>query len=82
MTNADEVEIDFELEDGRVLTAWLGLDGQDAQKSHGLWQAEQLGNRDAGQILEEHVADGDDQEDDQRFAATHQVPEVGVDADR
>ncbi len=36
MTNADAVEIDFALEDGRVLTAWLGLDGQDAQKSQGL----------------------------------------------
>jgi aminopeptidase len=32
----DSVEIDFALEDGRVLTAWLGLDGQPAQKSHGL----------------------------------------------
>ncbi len=36
MTRADEIEIDFELEDGRVLTAWLGLGGQEAQKSHGL----------------------------------------------
>ena len=36
LTNANEVEIDFELEDGRILTAWLGLGGQDAQKSHGL----------------------------------------------
>jgi len=36
MTRADSIEIDFELEDGRVLTAWLGLDGQEAQKSHGL----------------------------------------------
>ena len=36
MTKADEVEIDFELEDGRILTAWLGLGGQEAQKSHGL----------------------------------------------
>lgn len=36
MTRADEIEIDFELEDGRVLTAWLGLNGQEAQKSHGL----------------------------------------------
>ena len=36
MTRADAVEIDFELEDGRILTAWLGLDGQEAQKSHGL----------------------------------------------
>jgi hypothetical protein len=36
MTKADSVEIDFALEDGRVLTAWLGLNGQEAQKSHGL----------------------------------------------
>jgi leucyl aminopeptidase (aminopeptidase T) len=36
MTRADEIEIDFALEDGRVLTAWLGLNGQEAQKSHGL----------------------------------------------
>ena len=36
LTNADSIEIDFALEDGRVLTAWLGLNGQEAQKSHGL----------------------------------------------
>jgi len=36
LTKADSIEIDFELEDGRILTAWLGLDGQEAQKSHGL----------------------------------------------
>lgn len=36
LTKADSVEIDFALEDGRVLTAWLGLGGQEAQKSHGL----------------------------------------------
>lgn len=36
LTNADSIEIDFALEDGRVLTAWLGLEAQDAQKSHGL----------------------------------------------
>lgn len=36
LTRADSIEIDFALEDGRVLTAWLGLDGQEAQKSHGL----------------------------------------------
>lgn len=36
LTKADSIEIDFTLEDGRVLTAWLGLDGQEAQKSHGL----------------------------------------------
>ncbi|MGJ8654925.1 MAG: hypothetical protein ACSHX6_00635 [Akkermansiaceae bacterium] len=36
MTKADSIEVDFTLEDGRVLTAWLGLDGQEAQKSQGL----------------------------------------------
>ncbi len=36
MTNADTIEIDFGLEDGRVLTAALDLGGQEAQKSHGL----------------------------------------------
>ena len=36
LNNVDEIEIDFALEDGRVLTAWLGLGGQEAQKSHGL----------------------------------------------
>lgn len=36
LTKADAVEIDFALEDGRLLTAWLGLGGQEAQKSHGL----------------------------------------------
>ena len=36
MTGADSIEIDFELEDGRILTAALDLAGQEAQKSHGL----------------------------------------------
>lgn len=36
MTQADSMEIDFELEDGSILTADLDLDGQEAQKSHGL----------------------------------------------
>jgi hypothetical protein len=36
MTRADEIEIDFGLEDGSVLTAWLDLGGREAQKSHGL----------------------------------------------
>ena len=36
MNHPDEIEIDFELEDGAILTIWLGLDGQEAQKSHGL----------------------------------------------
>lgn len=36
MTGADTIEIDFALEDGRILTAALELGGQEAQKSHGL----------------------------------------------
>ena len=36
MTKADSIEVDFTLEDGRVLTAWLGLERQEAQKSQGL----------------------------------------------
>ena len=36
MTKADRIEIDFTLEDGRVLTAALELEQQEAQKSHGL----------------------------------------------
>ncbi len=52
MTNADDIEIDFALEDGRVLTAWLGLDGQDAQKSHGLCKGKKpdVANLPAGEI--------------------------------
>jgi aminopeptidase len=52
MTRADEIEIDFTLEDGRVLTAWLGLDGQEAQKSHGLCQgnAPDVANLPAGEV--------------------------------
>lgn len=52
MTGADSVEIDFELEDGRILTAWLGLDGQDAQKSHGLClgKTPDIANLPAGEV--------------------------------
>ncbi|NNC90723.1 MAG: hypothetical protein HKN82_19875 [Akkermansiaceae bacterium] len=52
MTGADEVEIDFELEDGRILTAWLGLGGQKAQKSHGLCKgkAPDVANLPAGEV--------------------------------
>jgi len=52
LTNADSIEIDFALEDGRVLTAWLGLDGQDAQKSHGLCLGEKpdIANLPAGEV--------------------------------
>lgn len=52
MTGADSIEIDFALEDGRVLTAWLGLDGQEAQKSHGLCQGRtpDVANLPAGEV--------------------------------
>ncbi len=52
MTGADEIEIDFALEDGRVLTAWLDLDGQQAQKSHGLCRGEKpdVANLPAGEV--------------------------------
>jgi len=52
LTNADSIEIDFALEDGRVLTAWLGLDKQDAQKSHGLClgKAPDIANLPAGEV--------------------------------
>lgn len=36
VTRADEIEIDFALEDGRIATITLVLGGQEAQKSHGL----------------------------------------------
>lgn len=52
LNHADEVEIDFELEDGRILTAWLGLGGQEAQKSHGLCQGTNpdIANLPAGEV--------------------------------
>ena len=52
LTRADSIEIDFALEDGRVLTAWLGLDGQEAQKSHGLCRGERpdVANLPAGEV--------------------------------
>jgi aminopeptidase len=52
LTNADSIEIDFALEDGRVLTAWLGLDGQEAQKSHGLClgKTPDIANLPAGEV--------------------------------
>ncbi|MEC5128525.1 hypothetical protein VSU19_17315 [Verrucomicrobiales bacterium BCK34] len=52
MNNPDTIEIDFTLEDGRVLTASLDLDGQDAQKSHGLCQGTKpdIANLPAGEI--------------------------------
>lgn len=52
MTRADTIEIDFALEDGRVLTASLDLDRQEAQKSHGLCQgtAPDIANLPAGEV--------------------------------
>ncbi|MEX2579567.1 MAG: hypothetical protein WD342_10970 [Verrucomicrobiales bacterium] len=52
MTNADAIEIDFALEDGRVLTAVLELGGQEAQKSHGLCRGTEpnVANLPAGEV--------------------------------
>lgn len=52
MTRADEIEIDFALEDGRVLTASLVLGGQEAQKSHGLCKGKtpDIANLPAGEV--------------------------------
>ncbi|WP_411827447.1 hypothetical protein [Luteolibacter sp. AS25] len=52
LTNADSMEIDFTLEDGRVLTATLGLNKQDAQKSHGLCHGTKpdIANLPAGEV--------------------------------
>jgi len=52
LTNADSIEIDFTLEDGRILTATLDLDKQDAQKSHGLCLGEKpdIANLPAGEV--------------------------------
>jgi len=52
LTKADSIEIDFALEDGRVLTAWLGLAGQEAQKSHGLClgKTPDIANLPAGEV--------------------------------
>jgi len=52
LTGADEIEIDFGLEDGRTLTATLVLDGQEAQKSHGLCRgtAPDIANLPAGEV--------------------------------
>jgi aminopeptidase len=52
LTRADEIEIDFALESGEVLTARLLLDGQEAQKSHGLCRGLQpdIANLPAGEV--------------------------------
>ncbi len=52
LTRADEIEIDFALESGEVLTARLELSGQEAQKSHGLCRgnAPDIANLPAGEV--------------------------------
>lgn len=52
MTNADSIEIDFTLEDGKILTASLELEQQNAQKSHGLCKglAPDVANLPAGEV--------------------------------
>lgn len=52
MTRADWVEIDFALENGEVLTARLELNGQEAQKSHGLCRGDtpDVANLPAGEV--------------------------------
>ncbi|MDB6132811.1 MAG: hypothetical protein JWM59_1054 [Verrucomicrobiales bacterium] len=52
VTRADEIEIDFELETGEILTAQLFLAGQEAQKSHGLCRgtAPDIANLPAGEV--------------------------------
>ncbi len=52
MSGADSVEIDFQLETGEILTAKLELDGQTAQKSHGLCRGltPDIANLPAGEV--------------------------------
>ncbi|MES2981223.1 MAG: hypothetical protein V4727_02830 [Verrucomicrobiota bacterium] len=52
LNKADSMEIDFTLEDGRVLTATLELGQQEAQKSHGLCLGEKpdIANLPAGEV--------------------------------
>ncbi len=52
LTKADEIEIDFALETGEILTAKLLLNGQEAQKSHGLCRGLQpdIANLPAGEV--------------------------------
>jgi len=52
LTAADEIEIDFTLEDGQVLTTTLLLGQQKAQKSHGLSQGNEpdIANLPAGEV--------------------------------
>ena len=53
LTKAESIEIDFQLQDGRILTASLGLDAQEAQKSHGLCLGEKpdIANLPAGEVF-------------------------------
>ena len=51
------------------------------QETYGGWQVEEGRHRNAGQVLNEHVGNGDDQQDHERFAARQQILEAGVDAD-
>lgn len=52
LTRADTIEIDFELENGSLLTAELNLESQEAQKSHGLCQGSDpdVANLPAGEV--------------------------------
>jgi aminopeptidase len=52
LTGAEEIEIDFTLEDGRTLTTVLILGGQEAQKSHGLCHGKtpDVANLPAGEV--------------------------------
>lgn len=52
MTKADWVEIDFTVEGGEDMTVRLQLDGQEAQKSHGLCQGDtpDIANLPAGEV--------------------------------
>ena len=52
LNKADSIEIDFALEDGRILTATLELGQQEAQKSHGLCLGEKpdIANLPAGEV--------------------------------
>ncbi|MCP4849202.1 MAG: hypothetical protein GY899_14770 [Verrucomicrobiaceae bacterium] len=52
LTGADEIEIDFTIDDGRILTIKLLLGGQEAQKSHGLCRGKtpDVANLPAGEV--------------------------------
>jgi aminopeptidase len=52
LSGADEIEIDFTLDDSRILTTKLFLGGQEAQKSHGLCRGKtpDVANLPAGEV--------------------------------